>query len=158
MPCHQRLDYLGPGSAATKNDHSSAARARVAGLVSRRCRAARGVFPCSTCCHMFPAAGITTNCRVAITGKTLVRSSEGARKLLDSIEGNTLIGLCDCAPIRRMVYSRQVLAAFAPSRGYSSGTRVKRDQVAGCMLLLRGLSRLVLLPEFLPVCTFAIPL
>ena len=38
-------------------------------------------------------------------GKTPVLSSEEARKLLDSIETNTLIGLRDRALIGTMVYS-----------------------------------------------------
>jgi integrase len=52
-----------------------------------------------------PAASVRGPRYVVKRGKTLVLSSEEARKLLDSIESNTLIGLRDRALIGTMVYS-----------------------------------------------------
>jgi site-specific recombinase XerD len=52
-----------------------------------------------------PAASVRGPRYVVKRGKTPVLSSEEARKLLDSIESNTLIGLRDRALIGTMVYS-----------------------------------------------------
>jgi integrase/recombinase XerD len=52
-----------------------------------------------------PAASVRGPKYVVKRGKTPVLSSEQARKLLDSIESNTLIGLRDRALIGTMVYS-----------------------------------------------------
>jgi site-specific recombinase XerD len=52
-----------------------------------------------------PAASVRGPKYVVRRGKTPVLSSEEARKLLDSIESNTLIGLRDRALIGTMVYS-----------------------------------------------------
>jgi integrase/recombinase XerD len=52
-----------------------------------------------------PAASVRGPRYVVKRGKTPVLSSEEARKLLDSIEGNTLIGQRDRALIGMMVYS-----------------------------------------------------
>ena len=52
-----------------------------------------------------PAASVRGPRYVVKRGKTPVMSSEEARKLLDSIESNTLIGLRDQALIGTMVYS-----------------------------------------------------
>jgi integrase/recombinase XerD len=52
-----------------------------------------------------PAASVRGPRHVVKRGKTPVLSSEEARKLLDSIESNTLIGLRDHALIGTMVYS-----------------------------------------------------
>ena len=52
-----------------------------------------------------PAASVRGPRYVVRRGKTPVLSSEEARKLLDSIESNTLIGLRDRALIGTMVYS-----------------------------------------------------
>jgi integrase/recombinase XerD len=52
-----------------------------------------------------PAASVRGPKYVVKRGKTPVLSAEEARKLLDSIESNTLIGLRDRALIGTMVYS-----------------------------------------------------
>src|SRR5260370_886043 len=52
-----------------------------------------------------PAASVRGPKYVVKRGKTPVLSAEEARKLLDSIESNTLIGPRDRAPIGTMVYS-----------------------------------------------------
>jgi site-specific recombinase XerD len=52
-----------------------------------------------------PAASVRGPKYVVRRGKTPVLSSEEARKLLDSIETSTLIGLRDRALIATMVYS-----------------------------------------------------
>ncbi len=84
-------------------------------------------------------------------GKTPVLSSEAARKLLDSIESNTLIGLRDCALIGTMVYSPPGVGCIYSIKWALVGhAREHRNQVAlGCMLLFRWLSRLMLLTGFL---------
>src|SRR6202011_5205898 len=52
-----------------------------------------------------PASAVRGPKYVVRRGKTPVLSAEEARKLLDSIESNTLIGLRDRALIGTMVYS-----------------------------------------------------
>jgi len=60
---------------------------------------------------MNPAASVRGPRYVVKRGKTPVLSSEEARKLLDTIESDTLIGLRDRALIGTMVYSFARVAA-----------------------------------------------
>src|SRR5438128_1392804 len=76
--------------------------------VKQHLAAIRQLFDCLTTggiLDLNPAASVRGPKYVVRRGKTPVLSSEEARKLLDSIESNTLIGLRDRALIGTMVYS-----------------------------------------------------
>jgi site-specific recombinase XerD len=75
-----------------------------------------------------PAASVRGPRYVVKRGKTPVLSSEEARKLLDALESNTLIGLRDQALIGMMVYSfARVGATVTMKVGTTSAISVARS-------------------------------
>ena len=72
---------------------------------SHRCRQLFDYLTTGGVREVNPVASVRGPKYVVRRGKTPVLSSEEARKLLDSIESNTLIGLRDRALIGTMVYS-----------------------------------------------------
>lgn len=82
-----------PGSAPTKKQHLAAIRMLFDWLVTGQV------------VRVNPAASVRGPKHIVRKGKTLVLSSEDARKLLDSIDTSSVVGLRDRALIGVMVYS-----------------------------------------------------